>query len=265
MTVRSQNGWPANDITRTDVQLIPGTSVRVRLVKGPAGELLRWVASQIDKRVENIDGPVRDDWGYAERTVRGGTDLSNHASGTALDIDALKHVLGTDPRASFTAEQVAEIHRILAEAGHLVRWGGDYVGRRDPMHFEINDGVSAADCAARLDSLTLHNHTEDDMPLSDADIKRIWGYHRSGADDDASQLLQDMHDRVMRYLNAGVADALAAAKAALKAAISASSESVATNNMLSDVTGQLRAVVAKLEGIDPAAAGVDRATPDTTG
>jgi D-alanyl-D-alanine carboxypeptidase-like protein len=76
--------------------------------------------------------------------------LSNHASGTAVDLNADRHPLGTSPSKTFNKDQIAEIHKILAETGHLVRWGGDYTGRQDPMHFEILDGVTEARCAARL-------------------------------------------------------------------------------------------------------------------
>src|SRR5690606_40973897 len=86
---RSQNGYTANDVNLTKVYDIPGTRRQIRLRKGPAGELLVWVASQFDKRVEDIDAGQLDDWGYAERPIRGGTELSNHASGTAIDLNEI--------------------------------------------------------------------------------------------------------------------------------------------------------------------------------
>lgn len=136
----SQNGYPANDISLTAVGLIPGTDRSVRLRKGPTGDLLRWVAAQFHKRVEPIDTGEYDDWGYAERPIRGSTTvLSNHASGTALDLNATQHPQGTKPSSNFTTEEIAEIHEILAETEGCVRWGGDYVppALKDGMHFEI--------------------------------------------------------------------------------------------------------------------------------
>lgn len=136
----SQNGYPANDITLTAVGLIPGTGRSVRLRKGPAGDLLRWVAAQFHRRVEPIDTGEYDDWGYAERPIRGSTTvLSNHASGTALDINAVKHPQGTKPSANFTPGQINTVHDILAQTEGCVRWGGDYVppALKDGMHFEI--------------------------------------------------------------------------------------------------------------------------------
>lgn len=134
----SQNGWPVNP--PRSPHTIPGTNVRVTVADGPAGEVLMHVLGQVNARVEDIamnsDRNERDDWGYADRNVRGSEAVSNHASGTAVDINATRHALGAS--GTFTQEQVAEIHRILAEVDNVVRWGGDYTGRLDEMHFEIN-------------------------------------------------------------------------------------------------------------------------------
>ncbi|GAA1029776.1 MULTISPECIES: M15 family metallopeptidase [Amycolatopsis] len=134
----SQNGWPVDPARRA--RTIPGSSVRLTVADGPAGDVLMHVASQFDKRVEDIDlrsslGEF-DDWGYANRPIRGSTSTSNHASATAVDFNATRHPMGV--RNTFSAAQRAEIHRILAEVDNVVRWGGDYSGRVDEMHFEIN-------------------------------------------------------------------------------------------------------------------------------
>ena len=133
----SQNGWPVNP--PRGARTIPGTNVRVNVADGPAGDVLMHVLGQVNSRVEDIsmnsDRGEADDWGYAERNVRGSGDISNHASATAVDINATRHVLGAQD--TFTPAQTAEIRRILAEVDNVVRWGGDYTGRRDEMHFEI--------------------------------------------------------------------------------------------------------------------------------
>lgn len=133
----SQNGWPA-DPPRS-ARTIPGTNVAITVADGPAGDVLLHVLGQVHQRVENVElrseAGEADDWGYAHRDVRGSGDLSNHASGTAVDVNATRHVLGA--RDTFTPDQVNEIHRILREVDGVVRWGGDYTGRADEMHFEI--------------------------------------------------------------------------------------------------------------------------------
>ena len=156
----SQNGWVANDRSLIESQLIPGTEVRVTVRKGAAGAVLLYVASQVDARVEDIDNARGhlDDWGYAERPIRGNpNELSNHASGTALDLNATRHALGHV--GTFTPGQVQVIHAILREVGGVVRWGGDYHGRKDEMHFEIVGTPSQVEAAAQR----LAGHEEDDM------------------------------------------------------------------------------------------------------
>jgi hypothetical protein len=147
----SQNGWPV-DPPRS-ARTIPGTNVKVVVADGPAGDVLMHVLGRIDREVEDIDlrsvmGEA-DDWGYANRSIRGSTAVSNHASATAVDINATRHGLGA--RGTFSPAAVAQIRRILADVDNVVRWGGDYTGRADEMHFEINaDYAAVARVAARL-------------------------------------------------------------------------------------------------------------------
>lgn len=138
---RSQNNYPANDPSLVSSRLIPGTHVHVTVRNGPAGDLLLYAAGRWDKEVEDIDN-IRgglDDWGYAARPIRGGTDLSNHASGTAIDLNATKHPLGTAAIKTFTTDQIRAVRKIMADCGGALRWGGDYSGRPDPMHIEVID------------------------------------------------------------------------------------------------------------------------------
>lgn len=151
----SQNGWVANDVNRTENLLIPGTTRSVRLARGDAGFLLRHFAAWFDKHVESVDDGIYDDWGYAERPIRGASvTLSNHASGTALDLNAPRHPIGR--RGTFTAKQVAAIwHQLRTVYDGAIRWGGDYAVRPDEMHFEINTHPAAvAAVAARLRSIS---------------------------------------------------------------------------------------------------------------
>jgi hypothetical protein len=143
----SQNGWPANDVNRTQSYKIPGTSRALRLVKGPAGELLTLVAAWVHRNVEKVDQDKEmDDWGYAERPIRGSTTtLSNHASGTAADLNATQHPLGVV--GTWSAAERSKINGMLNKLGGTVRWGDNYSGRKDGMHFEINVNDDAAGLA----------------------------------------------------------------------------------------------------------------------
>ena len=147
----SQNGWEAGD--RTKVKLttvtVPGTSTRLPVRAGDVATVLLWAATRWHREVEPLVEP--GNWGYAYRAIRGATTLSNHASGTAIDLNAPKHPLGTNPEANFTKDQIKAVRRIVADSGGVLRWGGDYTGRKDGMHLEINAGPAAvAALAARI-------------------------------------------------------------------------------------------------------------------
>lgn len=163
--VTSQNGYPASaDRSSIHTVTVPGTDVRIPVRVGPAGDLLIWAAARWHREVEPlVPGTC---WGWAYRAVRGATDLSNHASGTAIDLNAPQHPLGTAPTANFNAAEIAAVRRIIADAQGCLQWGGDYAGRKDPMHIEVIR--PEADCARVLAT------TEDDMtPDQDRRLARV--------------------------------------------------------------------------------------------
>lgn len=129
----SQNGWPVSPVR--SARIVPGTQVKLTVAAGPAGDVLMYVAEQFDRRVEDLDATA-DDWGYANRNIIGSTVTSNHASATAIDLNATRHPLGK--RGTFDHIQVVTIHQILGEVDNVVAWGGDWSGRADEMHWEIN-------------------------------------------------------------------------------------------------------------------------------
>lgn len=153
---RSQNGWIANDRSLIRTYTVPESRVRVAVRKGDVATVLLHVMAWVDQHVEDIDTrrgvrgfDVPDDWGYAERPIRGGQSLSNHASGTAVDVNAVQHPLGV--RGTWSRRERKKIHGMLAQLDGVVRWGEDYRSRADGMHFEINAGPAAvAKVAAKL-------------------------------------------------------------------------------------------------------------------
>jgi hypothetical protein len=132
----SSNGWPASK-NRAEIGIksyaIEGTSIKLACAEAVA-PLLIGFAKEFHELIEPIDEAGLDDWGYCFRMVRGSpTNLSNHSSGTAIDLNATKHVLGRV--GTFPAEKVPMI-RALAKK-YSLRWGGDYQNRKDEMHFEV--------------------------------------------------------------------------------------------------------------------------------
>ncbi|GGO86592.1 hypothetical protein GCM10011584_09280 [Nocardioides phosphati] len=148
----SQNHWPAlaSDSTKLYTWVIPARSgdFTLRLRNGSAGFLLAHYALWFADVVEPVLAKTLDDWGYAYRTVRGySTTLSNHASGTAMDLNATTHPLGKV--GTFKPWQVVKIHARLVLYRGCLRWGGDYTARKDEMHTEINRDLPTCERRAR--------------------------------------------------------------------------------------------------------------------
>lgn len=158
----SQNGWAV--VSSAALTVLSWVTGRVR--PGDVWVVFDYLCRRFNAEVETIIPAAS--WGYALRDVRGSTDTSNHASGTAIDLNAPKHVLGR--RGTFTTAQVAAIRRILADLDGVIRWGGDYTGRPDEMHFEVNASASRlAAVAARIraGATAVSNpvaHTGTDIP-----------------------------------------------------------------------------------------------------
>lgn len=146
----SQNGFEANNRSLIHDPVIPGTDINFPggLRRGAVTTVLIYVAAQLHERVESAHASSqRDEWGYAERDIRGSTSVSNHASGSALDWNATLHPLGQE--GTFSHSQQHEIEKILGEVEHVVRWGGNYSGRKDEMHFEVNASLGEVERVAQ--------------------------------------------------------------------------------------------------------------------
>lgn len=132
----SSNNWPASkDRAAIGIKsyAVPGTSIKLQCAEACA-PLLVGFAAEFHRLIEQIDGATLDDWGYAFRDIRGNVGkLSNHSSGTAIDLNATRHPLGKI--GTFPNEKVPMI-RALAKKYGLI-WGGDFKNRKDEMHFEI--------------------------------------------------------------------------------------------------------------------------------
>ena len=143
----SANGWPASkDQAEIGIKSypVPGTAIKLRCAEAVA-PLLIGLAAEFHELIEPLDVGSLDDWGYCYRPIRGQTaKLSNHSSGTALDLNASKHPLGA--LGTFPLEKVPMIRALAKKWGCI--WGGDYRNRKDEMHFEI--AISAAKVEALI-------------------------------------------------------------------------------------------------------------------
>lgn len=110
-------------------------------------------------------------FGYACRRITGGSGLSLHAFGIAVDINSLANPYGNRLVTDMPRAMVDAIKAIKTNAGLAVwRWGGDFGGPYDCMHLEVQIGpsdlaVGIAGSAAPPDPTPPE---EDDLALTDA-------------------------------------------------------------------------------------------------
>ena len=125
-------GWPIDrsDDMRRVAAAQSGADFDVHYEIAP---LVKFLIDQVERRGYLIDhgkADVDDDWSYANRPIRGRNSPSNHSWGLAIDIDAQEFPLGSYRRLPqwvidlFTADRFD--------------YGGDWSGRKDPMHLEFN-------------------------------------------------------------------------------------------------------------------------------
>lgn len=150
VTEHSINGWPASkDQVAINVALftIPGTARSVRLC-ADAAPILLWIAHKFHRAVANLNMPPLAVWGYNYRpALQGNGKLSDHASGTAIDLRSDQFPVGTE---HMTLKQRLAVRRILKRCDGLIIWGGDYqsAASKDQMHFAIAPGVTPAQIKA---------------------------------------------------------------------------------------------------------------------
>lgn len=156
----SQNGWPVDTTGASqDRGEVAGVSFPNGVRKGDVATVLHYVARRFNAEVERL--MLGSCWGWFDRPVRGASSISNHASGTAIDFNAPKHPLGAV--GTFSAAQRTAIAKILRDCDGVVRWGGNYSGRKDEMHFEIIGNAAQVKALANK----INNPPEDDMPSVD--------------------------------------------------------------------------------------------------
>lgn len=106
----------------------------IRVNKMVAASLLRIFGNVFEKcghDQKKIDALGISAYGgcYNFRPIRGASSLSNHAFGAAIDLDPDNNRLGA---------KIGKMSPIIIQAfkDEEWLWGGDYKGRKDPMHFE---------------------------------------------------------------------------------------------------------------------------------
>lgn len=95
-----------------------------RLLKPMVEEIFNELADTgLSKEIHSFDGC------YNHRVIRGGTRLSLHSFGAAIDLNAAELPLGSSARLN------EDVIKCFTKRGWT--YGGNYTGRKDPMHFEF--------------------------------------------------------------------------------------------------------------------------------
>ena len=148
--IRILGGWESDNIVSVPIPQLVGKLCDGRQIK--RGGIRFHKAGQhalIDlwtdwERAGLLDKVVTYDGGFAARYIRGTQDrdprpLSNHAWGTAFDINADWNRLGAEPARVGQAGCVRELVEIANRNGFY--WGGHFGRARDGMHFELGKRV----------------------------------------------------------------------------------------------------------------------------
>jgi hypothetical protein len=91
---------------------------------------------------------------FVPRFIRGSrTVLSNHAFGSAFDINVAWNLLGNTPALVGQKGSVRPLVSIANEYGFY--WGGHFNSRRDGMHFEVAKILSSAELNALIQKYSI--------------------------------------------------------------------------------------------------------------
>ncbi len=138
------DGWENQNIVAFDIPIqgFPGHPgpLKVRFHQKAKDQLiglwLSWEKAGLLDRVITFDGA------FVPRFIRGSrTALSNHAFGTAFDINAAFNPLNAEPALVGEKGTVRELVSLANQWGFY--WGGHFKSRLDGMHFEVAEIRSA--------------------------------------------------------------------------------------------------------------------------
>lgn len=137
--IRITDDWERENIVRVAVPQIAGkkgapSSGTVRFHRLAARQLRdlfeAWGKARMLERILTWDGS------FVARFTRGSTTvLSNHAFGSAFDINAPFNPLGAEP--ALPGEKGCLFDLVSIAHDHGFYWGGHFGKRRDGMHFEV--------------------------------------------------------------------------------------------------------------------------------
>lgn len=183
----TMNGWPDATAGMVVRVTVGGDKDGCEVLRGDVDTVLTEFMRRFHDQVE----PIVTASGWRSRAFNasiGGHVQSNHISGTAVDLNGSWHPYEKTARvwtSGFTAAQIAEVRKILADFDGVIRWGLDFPSPlRDGMHFEINVPPGSGRVATLARKIRQSRKADDMAELTDAQIEKIadrvaakvWGY-----------------------------------------------------------------------------------------
>lgn len=163
----SQNGYKSRDFSLIATYTVI-RDVKLSLRKGAVSVVLLHWARWFDKNIEPLK--AKECGGYNPRKISGSNVDSNHASGTAEDLNWNSHGMGK--KNTFSAADQKKIRKQLEFYEGVIRWGGDYKSTPDDMHFEINKSLSEVErIAEKIKQSEAKPPAKPAKPAIPADVK----------------------------------------------------------------------------------------------
>jgi peptidoglycan hydrolase-like protein with peptidoglycan-binding domain len=151
--------WEKQNIITLKITQLQGIDVfgkpstgNMRFHKKAAGQLkglwAAWEKRSVLERIKTYGGS------FAPRYIRGSrTTLSNHAFGSAFDVNMAWNGLGKIPAQEGSVGSVRELVPIANDFGFY--WGGHFKSRPDGMHFEVAKILSEKELASQNEKYDL--------------------------------------------------------------------------------------------------------------
>ena len=168
----SINGWTVLDSPpwsdpRLEKKPVPGVPKRSLTLRKEVLPLFLALAKDYHDTIAPIDEGDLDDWSYSYRPARQSSSWSDHASGTAIDLNASKEGwLGmsnyswwANPSKHRAAQAIKKRYEVVMWGGSK-DFGGDYFNGStvDWMHWAIKPGVTLAQVEAVIKKLGIDSN-----------------------------------------------------------------------------------------------------------
>ena len=131
--------WGGPGLSREQLERIVGIGGIPLYVRREIEPLAQALVQELPEARKPGAAPLTSAGGYNKRRIDNSSVWSNHSWGLALDVNP-----ATNPYSyTFRTDFIPGKARALA-AKYGFRWGGDYRGKKDPMHFEFMGSVAEA-------------------------------------------------------------------------------------------------------------------------